>query len=165
MSGYITIEEHEQVLRQNAKLLQELRTAKEEAQCANNAIRDLAKWAYDERFRLMGTTREEDEAILSEAACRLLAQEVNKARAEVGLPPLSPEEMSLRLRVIHNGRRMHARGDVTAHAQIYSDYLPEPDIVGAKEASAVDVGATPSIMEQVEELIAQEKGRLSTSGV
>ena len=66
---------------------------------------------------------------------------------------------------MHNGRQMDARGDVTAYAQKDSDYLPEPNLVGAKEASAADAGATPSIMDQVEELIAQEKGRLSTSGM
>ena len=52
-SGRIPREEHERVINQNLQLARDIQKARDDAKRANEAVRDLAAWAYHERDRLI----------------------------------------------------------------------------------------------------------------
>ncbi|KAF1947581.1 hypothetical protein EJ02DRAFT_449070, partial [Clathrospora elynae] len=173
MSKHTTPEEHECVVKQNAKLALELKSAKDDAARSNKASRDLAAWIYHERHRLMcqlDTANKSkelaiEEAVqaeggsLTEAAHKFLELEINSTRAEVGLLPLSHEEMSVRLGLRSLAASQGARSPKATVLDTITTRREMSDDGGSHYSHSGDFGY-PSIMEQVEQLIEEEKARL-----
>jgi hypothetical protein len=134
------------VLKQKDQLIFELQHAVDDRDRAEQALRDLAAWTDNERTRLTREIEEKvrmKEAMLVQQGVLYIERKFNEMREEVGLPQLSPAEMNVMLEIKLRGWSI-LRGD------------GENDTPPAVEVDA-------EVAEQVEELIAEEKGRMASS--
>lgn len=157
--GLISLEDHVFALNQLSKLMQDLDDRIRDAESASKVCRDLAAWTYNERNRLIRDMEaakseasgrrkqvvENECGALSVATCRFLESEINKARTEAGLTPLNKEEMSVRI----------------YEAKVAFDQNTGLEAAQLCDRSNIPAEA-PSISDQVDELIAQEIGNLSS---
>jgi len=114
--GYVSLEEHNAALSKIAKLSHDLDGRIKEAETASKICRDLSSWTHIERSRLlhdmeaakseaaskMEDAVEKERSVLNAGTRRFLELEINKARTEVGLAPLSQAEMFVRINAATN---------------------------------------------------------------
>jgi len=162
MSGYVTLEEHERVMRHNTKLEEDLEEAKRatkksrhDAEQAEEAFRKLAGWAYIERRRLL-EAMENHEIAIDQAGGKAAVR--YDASIHTKLEPPSAAQLNV--------------ADPTPAGQQRADSTitrsnGEMKNMKVEDVSDDDDGYTPpaadefpSIDEQIDQLIAEEKGRL-----
>ncbi|KAF2852928.1 hypothetical protein T440DRAFT_516217 [Plenodomus tracheiphilus IPT5] len=172
LPGYVAAEEHNRALNKIAKLSQDLEHRITEAEYASKACRDLASWTYNERNRLhqeMGLTRAETARKVEEAVnkehrrittkvAKVLVAEINKAKTEVRLAPMSTEDMRIVLDKI-----MNVYKDTTDSEDTEAGHRLDQDNAMAVMDDLIHqhfADFAPSVSDQVDELIAQEVGNL-----
>jgi hypothetical protein len=161
MSGYITTEEHESVMRRNHQLTLELRSAREDimraredTMQAEKATRDLAAWAY---HQLQRHKRELAEASNAKKSCEVYKEWNNKKRHKQDVQVLNTAWLNF-VETLIVLREEPRRGD----GQTQEGKENKTGSCVDEDAGYSPPGADslPSITDQVEELIAEEKDRL-----
>ncbi|KAH9871569.1 hypothetical protein J1614_005824 [Plenodomus biglobosus] len=163
---YVSAEDHERALDKIAKLSRDIDARINEAELAGKACRDLATWTINERLKLQqdreiarsNAARKIEAAVnrerelCSTALGEILELEIGKARAEIGLAPLSTEKMQACLEKAKAGYKQSV--NMADWEMLNSSWAAE-----AVEDAQVRPGltkSTPSIMDQVDGLLAQE---------
>jgi hypothetical protein len=163
MSGYISTEEHERAMRQNVKLSQQLAQAREEtveakreAGQAVRAFRKLAEWTYNERRRLLIQMTGEGESCRPHDLGSL--QYMNQLdHAEILALGRAGTEIEY---LNQQGQEQNVSISYTAN-ETSSEIKAEDGSEQVSEYEPPEADRQSSIFEQVDELIAEEKGRLS----
>lgn len=162
MSGYITTEEHERVMRRNSQLTlelqsakQELTKAKEDIARAEQGIRELAAWSY---YQLQKRKEELAEARSAQMSCEVYATGDNERKHNQDVQALNAAWLSLVETMTASQEEARRGGGQTQEGKENEmvDYFDEDE-----DDSPPGAESFPSITDQVEELIAEEKDRLS----
>jgi hypothetical protein len=166
MSGYISTEDHEHAMRQNVKLLQQLKQAREEtvqakreADQALKAFWKLAEWGYNERRRLLMQLNGEGETYKPHHLGNFLDMNQPDHAETFGMGGAGSELKHLDQQVEERNAGVTYTANGTSPKVEADDGTEE---VNSYEPPEADRGS--SIFEQVDELIAEEKGRLPFAG-
>jgi hypothetical protein len=166
MSGYISTAEHERAMRQNVKLSQQLKQArketaqaKREAEQAVKAFWKLAEWTYNERRRLLMELNGEGEGYKPHHLGNFLdmnqpdhAETLGLGGAASGFKHQNQQGREQNASISYNTNETSSKAEAEHGSEQVNEYEPPETDRGS------------SIFEQVDELIAEEKGRLPFAG-
>ncbi|KAF2133287.1 hypothetical protein P153DRAFT_393126 [Dothidotthia symphoricarpi CBS 119687] len=168
-SYYSVIKEYECAIKHNAELWLELRKAKEDAECADKAARDLAAWMHDERQGLLQRIAElqatNDQLRIAVKEQKPKGRREKRSRKYVPVKPRHPYKFSEdALFSVDDYLGMEEEIVVPGDNRIEVEMTKTwgLNVVDEEEDSYTppDARESSSIMDQVDELIAEEKRRL-----
>ena len=165
MSGYVTLEEHERIMRHNSKLENSLEEAKKaikesrhDAEQAKEAFRKLASWAYIERRRILEALEHHGIAIQQPDGRAAVQYE---ASVHTKLEPPSAAEMNGADPTSVGHQRAHSTAACSTGGMKKTKADDVSDVEDGDDYTPAAADEFPSIDEQVDQLIAEEKGRLT----